>query len=135
MAVRFVILTAFFGLLYAFLGFNLYRVQVLKGDYYVERAQARSEAVKALSLRRGTIFFTDRSGTDIPVALNKDYSVLYADPKEIENAPATVQKLTATLGFQIDGLSAALSNKNSRFKRSPKYSKKTGTQLIPPQQD
>ncbi len=116
MAIRFLTLTAIFGFLFGLVGFNLYRLQVEQRLYYVERAQARNETLKALELRRGQIFFTDRSGTRIPVAVNRDYPVIYAVPKEVRD-PATVgAQLSSMLGLAIGPLEVALGNRESLFK-------------------
>ncbi|MFH1193164.1 MAG: penicillin-binding protein 2 [Candidatus Jorgensenbacteria bacterium] len=116
MAFRFVTLTAGFSLLFGGLGWNLYHLQVQQGAYYVERAQARTEAQAALELRRGEIFFTDRSGTDIPAALNRDYPVIYASPKEIRDPEGAVERLAPILPLDQKTLTAALGNTKSAFK-------------------
>jgi len=116
MAFRFVTLTAGFSLLFGVLGWNLYHLQVQQGPYYVERAQARTEAQAALELRRGEIFFTDRSGTDIPAALNRDYPVIYASPNEIHDPEGVTERLAPILHLDPKGLTAALGNAKSMFK-------------------
>ena len=116
MAFRFLTLTTFFALLFGGLGFNLYRLQVEKGAYYLERAQARSEAIAELALRRGQIFVTDRNNEDIPVALNRDYPVIYAVPKEIENASEVAHAIAALVGWEEGELEKVLSNRESLFR-------------------
>jgi len=117
MAFRLVLLTSFFGLIYGILGFNLYKLQVVKNDYYVKRAEAQSEISRELELRRGQIFFTDRYGKKIPAALNKDYPVIYAVPKEIDDPEETYGNLNLVLNKILpENIKTALSNKQSFFR-------------------
>ncbi|MFH1162267.1 MAG: penicillin-binding protein 2 [Candidatus Jorgensenbacteria bacterium] len=116
MAFRFITLTAGFSLLFGALGWNLYHIQVLQSSLYVERAQARMEAQAALELRRGEIFFTDRSGTAIPAALNRDYPVIYAVPREIKDPEGAAERLAPILHLEPKGLAASFGNAKSLFK-------------------
>jgi cell division protein FtsI/penicillin-binding protein 2 len=116
MAFRFFTLTLIFGVLYGLLGFNLYRLQIKKSEYYVEKVEARSETLSALDLRRGQIFFTDRNNKLIPVALNKDYPVVYAVPKEIENPSAAAEIISSITGLPKEKLVSDFSNSKSLFK-------------------
>lgn len=116
MAFRFLVLSVGFAFLFSLAGFNLYRLQVDQGARYVEIAQARLEAMEALELRRGQIFFTDRSGTAIPVALNRDYPVVYASPREVGDLEETAASLAPIVGWREDELLRALGNRDSLFK-------------------
>ncbi len=116
MAFRFVVLTVFFGLLYGALGFNLYNLQVVKNNYYVKRVEAQGEITRALELRRGQIFFTDRYGKNIPAALNKDYPVVYGVPREIIDPQKTAEYLKNIFGIDMSGMVEPFSNKKSLFK-------------------
>lgn len=116
MTFRFIALISIFLLLFGALGFNLYRLQVEKGAYYVERAQAHTAAQEALELRRGEVFFTDRSGTDIPAALNKDYPVVYAVPRYMTDPEGAAERLAPVLKEDRASLVAAFSRSESLFK-------------------
>lgn len=116
MAIRFFLLNFGFALLFVLLGFNLYNIQVLDGAQYVERAEARAAAREELSLRRGRIFVTNRSGTDIPVSLNRNEPVVYAVPKEIEDAKEAAGFLSPLLDVSAASLEELFSNKNNLFK-------------------
>jgi cell division protein FtsI (penicillin-binding protein 3)/stage V sporulation protein D (sporulation-specific penicillin-binding protein) len=116
MAVRFFLLNLGFSLLFALLGFNLYELQVHQGAEYFERAEARAAAREELSLRRGRIFVTNRSGTDIPVALNRDEPVVYAVPKDIEDAKETAAFLAPLLNVPASSLEETFSDTESLFK-------------------
>jgi cell division protein FtsI/penicillin-binding protein 2 len=115
MAFRFFTLTSLFGLLYGTLVFGLYRLQIEKGDFYFKRAEARLEILKELELRRGQIFFTDRNGNDIPAALNREFPVIFAVPKEVKESVMVARKLAGLLGWKEEVLAAKLANKESNF--------------------
>lgn len=116
MAVRFFLLNFGFAILFALLGFNLYQLQVHEGAQYFERAEARAAARAELSLRRGRIFVTNRSGADIPVALNRNEPVVYASPKEIEDDKEAAAFLAPLLNVSALSLEAAFSDKTNQFK-------------------
>jgi len=116
MKMRFYTLAFFFVVLYAMLGVKLYDLQIEKGDYFAERVNAMKELNTALELRRGQIFITDRTGGNIPLAINKDEPIIFIAPKEITDT----QKLFATLpeGLGIDKalLQKALRDEKSSFR-------------------
>lgn len=116
MAVRFFILNFLFAALFLTLGSNLYHLQVLKGEEYFARAEARLAAREALDLRRGSIFVTNRSGTEIPVAVNRNEPVVYAVPKEIDDAKETAAFLAPILGKPAEELEAGFMNKARLFR-------------------
>ncbi|MCL4399672.1 penicillin-binding protein 2 [Patescibacteria group bacterium] len=116
MGVRFIILTTLFGILFGILGFNLYNVQINKGSYYLGKVQARTENSAQLELRRGDILLTDRYGNSIPVALNKDYPVIYAVPKEIKDPKSEALALAPVIGATSTALEKILNNPQSMFR-------------------
>lgn len=99
MKLRAILLIALFSLLYGALGANLYRLQIEKGAYYISRVKAMEERNAALRLRRGQIFFTDRSGSQIPMALNKDYPVIFVSPNEVSDPAALAAEAAGPLGL------------------------------------
>ncbi len=96
MRARFYILAGFFSILFTLLGYKLYSLQILKGSDYLEKVAARNELADKQQLRRGQIYFSDRSGAAIPVALNKEFPHIVAIPKEVED-PAAAAKTLAPL--------------------------------------
>lgn len=113
---RYVLLVILFFAGYAALGTRLYSIQVKQGDYYFERAQARGEYLRDTEVRRGKIYVTDRYDTEIPIALVRDYPMVYAVPKEVENPAYVAKTLNLVTGAQEDVLMKALENKNSLFR-------------------
>ncbi len=116
MKARFFILSFFFAGLYGLLGTNLYRLQIQKSDYYVGKVNAMQERVAALELRRGQIFVTDRAGGSIPLAINKDYPIIFVSPNEVEDEDALISKIPAGLGIDKASFAESLKNKKSSFK-------------------
>ena len=115
MAFRFFALIFFFGLLYSFLGFGIYRLQIEKSFYYFAKAQAQNQALIDRTTRRGQIFFTDRNDNLIPVALNRDYPIIYADPQKIDDLDLVVQQLAFIINWEESDLRKVLSNSESLF--------------------
>jgi len=113
---RFIILSLFFTALFALLSFNLYRVQIDKGFYYFEKAQAFNDVLKELALRRGQIFFTDKYGKDIPVAMQKDYPAIYAAPSEISDPLKVVNNLALIINIKESDLLGMINDPESKFR-------------------
>ncbi len=97
---------------YLVLGGRLYFLQIIRGDEYQSRMGVRAAIREKLDLRRGQIYFTDREGKDIPVALNKDYPLVFASPKEITDLPEASEILAPILGVPSGELLTA-------FKKDP----------------
>jgi len=114
MGFRFILLSIVFAILYGLLGFNLYELQIERGDYYFNKAKAQSEYAQSVAFKRGEIFFTDRNGNAIPAATNKNYPVIYAVPREIKDAQATAATLK-TLFPESGNLLNALSDPKRLF--------------------
>lgn len=113
---RFFALLFVFVLMYGALGANLYRLQIEKSEYYVNRAKAIQENVAQRQLRRGQIFFTDRAGTKIPVALNRDFPFIYATPNKIKNPDVVTASMSDALGIKASELRIILGNSKLAFR-------------------
>ncbi len=106
---RFAVLFSVFGLLYSSLIFNIYSLQVKKGMYYSARAESQNRLAGTLDAKRGGIFFTDRAGNKIPAAIQKEYSLIYAVPKEITDAASVAAQLALITGLDREKLKVQLS--------------------------
>ncbi len=116
MGVRFILLTTLFGLIFGLLGFNLYRIQIDKGGYYLDKVQARTANAAELELSRGELFLTDRYGNAIPVAVDKDYPIIYAVPQQIKNPEQEATALAPALNITSTTLASMLDNPKSLFR-------------------
>jgi cell division protein FtsI/penicillin-binding protein 2 len=94
MAFRISLILVCFALAYLALFFQLYHLQLEKGSYYAVRAASQHLAADVLTPPRGSIFITDKNDTKIPVAINRDYPLIYAVPKEIEDVAEAAEKLS-----------------------------------------
>jgi len=103
---RFFLVLGAFAFLFGSLGMNLYELQIEQGEYYVDRVEAMQEERAERLLRRGQIFFTDRSGTDIPVALNRDDQFIFASPGEMEDPEAVAERIAGPLGLDAEEVKA-----------------------------
>lgn len=118
MASRFFAIIIFFSFLYGLLGFKIYNLQIQKSTYYIQKAQARNEALKEQIIRRGQIFFTDRNQNLIPASLNRDFPIIYAVPKEIADAEIekTAEILSPTVNISVEELKRIFNDRNSLYK-------------------
>ncbi len=112
---RFLILFSVFGLLYSSLILNVYRLQIKNGIYYAARAESQNRLTGAFAAQRGGIYFTDRSHDQIPAAIQKDYSYVYAVPAEIKDPASVSAQLALMLGMDKEKLIGQLSKTGDPF--------------------
>lgn len=94
MGIRFFVVLFLFSILYGSLALKFYNIQIRKGDYY--SAKAASQILgKSLDPARGNIFFTDKNGTSIPVAVKKNYPFIYCIPEEMMKAGVDLKEAAA----------------------------------------
>jgi cell division protein FtsI/penicillin-binding protein 2 len=79
--------------------FRLYSLQVSAHAYYQELASDQHKIYQDLVPKRGEIFAKDGSGY-YPVAVNRELSLVYAVPKEVEDPRAEARELAIIL--QLD---------------------------------
>ncbi len=85
MKIRIFLTSLFFIGAYFLLISNIYELQITKGTYYTAKAESQNRLSGFLEAVRGNIYFTDRNGNYSPAAINKEYFVIFAVPKEIYN--------------------------------------------------
>lgn len=116
MAIRFPILIIGIILSYLFLVFRLYELQVVKGEYYLARAESKYLPSEFLNANRGIIYFTDKNGNRLAAAVNKSFPVIYAVPKIIDDFAEASRRLAAVLNQSPENLEKKLSNKNDAYR-------------------
>src|SRR3990167_3280774 len=89
---------------YSLLVFNLYNLQISKGEYYSARAQSQYRLSGFLQPHRGLIYFTDSENNSIPAAVNKTYPTIFAVPKTISDLDTAVENLAPILNVDQDKL-------------------------------
>ena len=115
MASRFTILIGLLLVAYSFLIFRLYDLELVKGDYYTARAASEALASQDLSANRGAIYFTDRGGGMLPAAINKDFPIIYAVPKEIEDPQESANALAPILNMPVGSLEKIFLKPNDSY--------------------
>ena len=115
MKFRLAFIILFFTSLYSLAIFNIYTLQIKKGEYYSARASSQSRLAGFLEPLRGNIYFTDKYGNAVPAAITKAYPVLYAVPKEIADPAATADVLASVINMDRDDLLELLSKSNDPY--------------------
>ncbi len=115
MAYRFTFLIVALVGAYALLGFHLYQLQVVKGDYYFAKAQAQILASRGANGARGAIYFTDKDGRTLPAAVEKQFPVIYAVPKAIVDADEAANTVAPILGMPVSTLKKVFSKPNDEY--------------------
>lgn len=92
-------LRLFAALIFLLLGaivYRLYFLQIAQGDWYSVLASNQHQISSLLQAERGKIMLHERlngEGQLYPLATNKDFSFIYAVPKDINNPRAFAEKL------------------------------------------
>jgi len=63
---------------------RLIYIQIIKGDLYKALAQGQQNFFTSNQGERGKIFLQDKNGNFYPVAVNKNWEMIYDVPKEIK---------------------------------------------------
>lgn len=112
----FLIIGAF--VFYGALIFRLYDLQVAEGDTYAARASSQFAGTDRLDAPRGIVYFTDKNGNRTPVAVNRDFPVVYAVPKELgeENVGAALEDLLPLFpGADREALARRMGNLKNQY--------------------
>ncbi|OGY66440.1 MAG: hypothetical protein A3A04_00460 [Candidatus Harrisonbacteria bacterium RIFCSPLOWO2_01_FULL_40_28] len=115
MGSRSFVLAFVFSTIFVFLGFHLYKIQIQHGSEYSSRAEAQNRGIKEEYRERGSLFFTDKHGNEIPVAINKEYPLIYAVPKEIVEKEEIVQFLARVSNRPEGEIKALIAKRNSLY--------------------
>ncbi|MDD4761616.1 MAG: penicillin-binding protein 2 [Candidatus Pacebacteria bacterium] len=114
MKIRFALIIFSFAFFYLILVFNLYTIQVKKGDLYTARAESQISS-KDLIATRGSIYFSDKDGNFIPAAIEKKYYEIYAVPTEIDDVAEAAEILSPVFDIGKEELFRMLSKKNDKY--------------------
>ncbi|MDO8516221.1 MAG: penicillin-binding protein 2 [bacterium] len=98
---------------YSALLFQLYDVQVAHREEYIARAESQYALSGAFT--RGAIYFTDKNGTQLSVAVNKDFPTVYANSREIEHPRLAAEAFAPIVGKPVDTLVKIFSNASSAY--------------------
>jgi len=115
MAYRFSLLIAALVAAYGLLAFHLYQLQLTKGDYYLAKAQTQALAARGTNGLRGAIYFTDKDGKVLPAAMEKQFPVIYASPKNIVDAAEAANTVAPIIGIPVSTLLKIFSKPNDEY--------------------
>jgi cell division protein FtsI/penicillin-binding protein 2 len=86
---------------------RLFFIQVLQGDFY--KALSQGYAVEEeIEAERGEVFFKNEE----PLAINKDWFLVFASPRKVEEKEETAEKLAETLNLNKDSILEKLKEDN-----------------------
>jgi len=98
--------------------FRLVLLMLWQHNFYLALSSGSREFYSQLYPKRGSILFQDsRTKEEFPLALNKDYFLLYADTREIKDnqtAEQVVQKLTEIFNYNDEKKVTVLAQLNKR---------------------
>ncbi|MCX7589598.1 MAG: penicillin-binding protein 2 [Patescibacteria group bacterium] len=115
MAGRIKFLILLFLIAYGIILFRLYDLQIQKNSYYLARANSQYGGNIFLKALRGGIYFKDKNNNLILGATNKNFPIIYAVPKEIEDSKETFYILKNIIPNLSDSLQNRLAKKNSSY--------------------
>ncbi len=101
--------------------FRLFTLQILKYDFYKGLATSQHQTHQILFPKRGEIFIKDRFyGRDplsqlFPLAVNREWPMVYAVPKEIENKEEAVEILASLLDLDEEILRQKINKRNDPY--------------------
>ncbi|KKU80495.1 MAG: Peptidoglycan glycosyltransferase [Parcubacteria group bacterium GW2011_GWA1_47_8] len=96
-------------------------LQIVKGAEYREKVENQYSISSGVTLERGTIFFTEKSGRKISAAtMTTDYT-LALDPSQIGDPVKLADKIVPRGGFDRGDFIAKASLKNSRYTEIAKH--------------
>ncbi|HVO28936.1 MAG TPA: penicillin-binding transpeptidase domain-containing protein, partial [Candidatus Paceibacterota bacterium] len=93
--------------------FRLYQVQLVKGDFYLARADSESAAGADANANRGSIYFTGQDGDTLPAAVNQNFPVIYAVPNAVQDPAGAAATLAPVLGMTVSTLDKILTSGSS----------------------
>lgn len=84
---------------------RLFVLQILRGGFYAALAADQHELFEKIFPERGTIYVAEKNGDQqvlYPLVANRRMYVVFAVPKEIEDATTTAERLLSVLGLPDD---------------------------------
>lgn len=91
---RLLIVILLFSCIGGYVGFRLFELQVQDHDYWQALAQGQQNIFEHVQEERGRIYFADMT----PLAINRDFPLIYANPQEVELKDDTARALADILG-------------------------------------
>lgn len=115
MRARFTVLAVGCSLALCALVYALAVLQIRDTQMYANRALAQRGVAGQNNVVRGVISVVDREGQQIPLAMNHDQHIIFAVPKEIEDADEVASQLRALLAMPFPGIEKRLAQKTDLY--------------------
>ncbi len=115
MAYRFTTIVVLLVLAFTYLGFHLYQLQLVKGDYYYAQAESEQSAAASNNANRGAIYFTDKNGNTLPAAIDQPFPVIYAVPTAIKDPATAAATFAPILNMPVSSLKKIFSRPNDQY--------------------
>lgn len=133
MGIRFYFIIFCFALFYGALASWMYHIQINKRDFYTARATSQI-LNRSIDPIRGNIFATDKNQALIPIAINKNYSFIFAVPENMARANVDVKKvaeqLSNILEMDSDRILSRINRPNDPFEElSDEVSEETAVKI------
>lgn len=113
MKARFFVVFAGFALIFGGLSTRLYALQIHGNANIFGRTKGSNESILPTISARGQIFFTDRSGGEVAVAIVKDYPSLFVSPRDIIDPGAAASLIAPIVGMDAQELSDQIEKKKA----------------------
>ena len=95
---------------------RLFQVQIIKNDFYKVLAQDQHEFFQETVPKRGEIFIRDLYSDHLyPLAVNKELSIVYASPKNVENKREIAKKISEILKLEEEKIYNLLNKKDDPY--------------------
>lgn len=108
-------LILFFGILYIALVGQLYDLQFNKNELYEAKAESQQLASGVTQPNRGNVYMTDKNGNRIQAIMNKEFSLIYAVPKEVVEPDVVALNVSKILGLPHPEVKAMLAKTNDQY--------------------
>jgi len=93
---------------------NLFVIQVLHHDEYVEKARAAHMRKFTIAAKRGLIYMRDRDES-VPIVMNRQVWTVFLDVMEVRNEEKVRKALKEVLSVSDETLDKAFADKSSRY--------------------
>lgn len=112
-----------FSAFYLVLVAKIFDLQYIKSETYAKLSESQYQNSGILEPIRGNIYFTDKNNNSIQAAINKDYSIIYVVPKEVQedaerrglNIRKYAEELSLIIDKPVDEIEKQLNKKNDLY--------------------
>jgi len=117
--IRWAIVRLFFVVFTLFVILRLWNLQVVNHEAYAKLSIDQTQVYQLLIPNRGEIYATEKDlnggSRAVPLALNHESSLVYADPRKIDDPQKTAEVLAPILGEPVEKIFASISKKDDPY--------------------